>query len=199
MINKKLIRLALLCICISAYSNLLAQQSKTGKSCQCGFGTINQGGVFVAGEMLPGGNFQSINGFRYKEWFGGVGVGVDFYRYRTIPVFIDIRRTILNKPTSPFIYADFGVNYPWMRDSDKGSYISQDFRSGYYFDFGAGYRFNLGKKHNLLFSAGYTEKRTREDRGELDYASSTFPFPTKIDTYKYTMKRVILRVGWALW
>lgn len=199
MINNKSF-LLLLSFCLMMCHQSFSQKSAAGNKCDCGFGALAQAGTFVAGEALPGGNFQSVVGFRYKEWFGGVGAGIDFYRYRSIPVFVDIRRTIFRKPTAPFVYADIGVNYPWLRNFEKEDYYKpQDFRTGYYFDIGAGYRFHLAKHHHILFSAGYTEKRTREDRAIADYGCGALPCPDKIDRFSYTMKRIIIRVGWALW
>src|SRR5687768_4020311 len=55
------------------------------------FTSINQAGVTWggSGQTLQ---LQSINGIFYKTFSAGVGVGLDYYWQRTIPLFIDLRK-----------------------------------------------------------------------------------------------------------
>jgi hypothetical protein len=196
MINNKL-KLLMIVFAIMS-STMAAAQKKPSRKCECGFSTINQGGFFIAGEQAPGGIFQTINGFRFREWFAGAGVGIDFYRFRTIPVFLDIRRNILLKQHSPFLYADIGINFPWLRGFETPSYYEgQDFKGRLYFDTGLGYNFNISGKHRLLLSAGYTEKRIREKRTVQTYCINP-PCSEKFELYNYTMKRIVFKIGWSL-
>ena len=48
-------------------------------------GLLNGNGAVSAG-------MQSVNGLEMGNWFAGLGVGIDFYRYRSVPLFVDVKR-----------------------------------------------------------------------------------------------------------
>src|SRR6476620_3545484 len=54
---------------------------------------------------------KSINGVQHKNLFAGIGVGFDYYFVRSIPLFMDVRKTNFLK-TPLFIYADAGMHMP---------------------------------------------------------------------------------------
>ena len=58
------------------------------------FQSILQAGLLL-GESRSEFEIQSINGVKWKTFSGGVGVGIDNYVFRTVPVFIDLRTDIL--------------------------------------------------------------------------------------------------------
>src|SRR5688572_21595778 len=129
---KRLYILSVFCmLCIAS----LAQDNEK-KSCSCGFQSILNIGLL---EGQGGSDFliQSINGYRYKGWFAGIGAGIDYYRFRSIPLFLDIRKNILNNNFTPFVYADAGIHFPWSKD-DESYYWGASMSNGLYYDAGIG-------------------------------------------------------------
>ncbi len=74
-------------ICCCLVGALFSSSAYTQKS-KVKFNSLNMFGV-AAGESRPSGLFQTVNGVRYKNWFAGIGAGLDYYSYRTIPVFFE--------------------------------------------------------------------------------------------------------------
>ena len=64
----------------------MAQQSKKIK-----FHSINNIGL-LKGQVDDVLQLQTINGIKYKSFFGGVGIGLDNYYFKTIPLFVDLRK-----------------------------------------------------------------------------------------------------------
>src|SRR5215217_526732 len=85
------------------------------------FGSINSVG-WLKGDSRNMVQAQSINGIRYKSFFCGIGVGLDNYYYKTIPVFADIRKNILSRKSTPFVYADLGISFPKDRIKTESSW-----------------------------------------------------------------------------
>ena len=126
------------------------------------FHSINNIGL-LEGQTGSAFQLQSINGMQYKSWYGGIGLGLDFYRYRTIPLFIDFRKEFGNSINKFFAYADGGVNFCWLTDNEKNMYLMDDhFDTGFYTDLGMGYKMGIGKTNHLLLSIGYSLKKLKE-------------------------------------
>jgi hypothetical protein len=169
---------------------------KTRSNCGCSFSSINQAGVM---EGSAGSSFhvQTINGIRYKSWFTGLGVGLDHYRYRTIPVFFDVRKDLLNKVNTPFLFGDVGVHVPWLDDKNKTWWGDSEFNRGLYYDAGVGYKLNIGKSRALLFSGGFSLKKMRETRF-IPVMCITAPCPDQREYYDFSLKRFSLKAGLQL-
>ena len=189
-------KIMLFIIILSGCSSVALAQKKdpaAKRSCSCGFSSINSLGFVEGGE---GSAFlvQTINGFRYKTWFIGAGVGLDYYHLRGIPVFLDLRKNILTSPNSPFLYADAGVHYAWARDKDKESWQNVDFSNGAYYDAGIGYSFRIRRNNALLFSLGYSYKYLEKNMSSLQYCPY-FDCPIQVESYKYRLNRLTLKTG----
>ncbi len=86
---------------------------------------------------------QTILGTTFQKSFAGVGVGLDYYRFRTIPVFADFRQYFGNGKRNVFLYADIGYHLDWLTAKDKAraSFSSKtDYSGGIYYDTGVGYK-----------------------------------------------------------
>src|SRR4051812_7335906 len=127
------------------------------KHCSCSFSSIEQVGV-LRGPYSSYFQAQVINGIRYKTWFAGAGAGLDFYRYKGVPIFLDVRKHFSKNKFSPFIYADGGIHLARM-NNEKSLYGTTKYKNGFYYDVGFGYKVNLVNKSGLLLSAGYSYKR----------------------------------------
>ena len=178
-------------LCCSLW--LSAQQNGKSKTPVFPFSTINQGGLILGSdeyELL----LQSINGVRYKSWFGGIGVGIDYYYLRSVPVFFEVRKMLQPGKWPLFVYGDVGTNMAWLKDSEKEDlWYSSKINKGLYYDIGAGFDFKL-KKASFIISGGYATKELHEVR---TYAYIWGPpgMPEKQDFVDYKFSRIVLKAG----
>jgi hypothetical protein len=157
------------------------------------FHSIIQTGL-LEGESTTALQFQSINGIQYKTWFGGIGIGIDHYHIRTVPVFASIRKDILNSASTPFLYADLGAQIVWPRNKETLQYGNQDFKAGVYYNAGAGYKLGIVKKHALLVSAGYSLKKLSYGTS-YTYPCLVAPCPEYKNSTEYILRRLSFQVG----
>jgi hypothetical protein len=165
-----------------------------GNGCKCGFQSLFQAGI-LEGVSGPSWNIQTINGTYYKTWFAGIGLGLDHYTMRTIPLFLDIRKELLRRTRTPFLYADGGIHFDWLKTKEKPGWGSSDYDRRFYYDLGAGYKIGFGRRDALLVSAGYTMKTLREER-EVIIQCVAPPCNASNDYYSYTFSRLTFKVGW---
>jgi hypothetical protein len=178
--------------------SLTAQDSKPvakqKNKCLCGFQSLVQGGL-IEGEIGPSWNLQTINGAYYKGWFTGVGLGLDYYMMRTIPLFLDIRKDLFNKRRTPFLYADAGMHFEWLKTKEKPGWGSSDYDMKFYYDLGLGYKLEIGNNDAILVSVGYSVKKLREER-MIVLQCIQAPCNSSKDYYNYTFSRLSFKVGW---
>jgi hypothetical protein len=189
-----LIVIAISCI---SFQGLAQHAKKTGSPFS--FRSINLVGM-TEGDEGTAFQLQTINGAQYKGWFAGLGVGLDYYGTRSVPLFLDLRKDILNRKNTPFVYANAGVNYVWQTTSEKNIYSKSSFDSKLYYDFGIGYKAGIGRNNALLLSLGYSEKDILEKMSSYVwpvaiYTSAVYVKPTE-DRYSYTLRRLSLKFGW---
>ena len=151
------------------------------------FGPILQGGA-VIGAAFNSWGVQVVNGVHYKTWYAGIGVGTDQYYYRSIPVFLDLRKNILERKSSPFVYFDIGTNPPLDR-SDSTPWEKNKYSGGLYLDMGIGYSLHLEGNARLLLSLGYTRKQIIEHR------TYRWGMDGEKDKYHYTFRRLFFKLG----
>src|SRR5450631_2033356 len=158
MFNLKYVLLFLLMVTMIGIS--VAQPKTADASWK--FHSINSVGL-LEGQVGSAFQIQTINGAQYKSWFGGIVLGLDYYRYRTIPLFIDLRKEFGRTAKKLFVYSDLGINFGWVTDKQKTQYVFDDkFANGFYSDLGFGYKINLGKNGGLLIGLGYSYKKVIE-------------------------------------
>ncbi len=179
-----------------------AQQNNSVNQWQ--FHSLNSVGL-LEGETGSAFQLQTINGVNYKSWFAGVGLGLDFYRLRTIPLFADFRKEFGKSSNKIFVYSDVGINFSWVTDKQKTSYVQNDkFGNGFYGDWGLGYKVLVTKKNNLLLSLGYSYKKTVETYDQVYYTyypPGIFDGPgslPNVQTQKinYGLNRLTIKIGW---
>jgi hypothetical protein len=192
-------RLLQVLLCVSIPFMMHAQQTaKKASNCGCSFSSINQVGL-TEGSAGSSFQIQTINGMRFRTWFAGAGVGLDHYRYRSIPVFFDLRKDLFrNKSNTPFVYGDIGVNIPWV-DENKQAEIwwgTNSYQNGLYYDAGIGYKLNIGKGRGILFSGGYSMKKFTETRyQQIVCITSPCPPDDEGERFNFTLKRITIKAG----
>lgn len=148
----------------------------------------------AAGEIGTFAVFQTVNGVQYKKWFTGIGVGYDSYYYKTIPLFLDARRSV-NKQNNVFIYGDAGYNFSWKnKPKELFSYSSYNFSGGFYGDIGFGFTAKFIKKTSLSITTGYSYK-TLYNKVHVVNPCLVGPCPENIYDYTYNFRRIILKTG----
>ena len=158
------------------------------------FHSINNVGL-LEGQTGSAFQLQSINGMQYKSWYAGIGLGLDFYRYRTIPLFLDIRKEFGSGSNKFFAYADGGVNFVWLTDNEKTAYVTDDhFNTGFYTDLGLGYKIGVGRTNHLLLSIGYSLKKLKETYQTYSYLPPDNALQKQY--VDYSLNRLSLKIGW---
>jgi hypothetical protein len=162
---------------------------------------------FVQGEMGAYGQVHTINGLYKRSWFLGIGTGLDYYRYRSVPLFLSVEKELVPGKNGFFISLDGGIDIPWYtRNKLSEQYLGisySKFLAAPYWNAALGYRLRFAphSRQALLLSAGYSYKELKEDqKGEVDCG---FAGPCWIDpnggspaTFDYRNRRVSVRLGW---
>lgn len=191
------IKLFLLVVLTGSVLVTSAQDAKQGqpakKGCSCSFSSINQIGV-LNGSKGAYFQIQTINGIKYKTWFAGVGAGIDFYTRGGFPVFLDVRKDIFEKQSTPFLYADAGIHLVPDRIEKVSQWYQNTYSNGFYGDAGIGYKLAIRARSRLLVSSGYSYKNINRRYEYLD-ACSTSRCYENYYTYKSYLHRFSLKVG----
>ena len=157
--------------------------------------SINQFGI-VWGAAGHAWQLQTINGLSYKTYSAGIGIGLDYYWERTVPIFIDVRKYIFPGKKTPFVYADLGISMPWIKTNKEVTWYKSDYANGEYYDIGIGYRIPIKNKLFGNISLGYSQKWLREERTNEMVIFDFSPYgPNSTEHYNYTLRRFSLKAG----
>jgi hypothetical protein len=154
----------------------------------------------INGDNGVSAGLQSINGFQKGNLYTGVGVGLDYYLYRTVPLFADFRYEFGKAKNKFFAYADGGVNFDWVEENYydgpifiwEGSTNTTEFHNGAYTDLGLGYMVGTKKGGGLVLSLGHSYKSLEKTVSYQDWRIQE----TITDVYHYNFNRIVLKVGW---
>lgn len=142
----------------------------------------------LAGASTTEFQMQSVNGVSYKTFSAGIGLAIDDYYERTFPLFVDIRKRLLKKENSPFVYGDAG--YSFISKSSMGAW-EMDRNGGLYYAAGIGYEIATNSKVKAVFDVGYSYKRFSKIIDNEPWRSSLHYF----DTYNYSLNRISIKTG----
>ena len=158
------------------------------------FNSVNTAGI-ITGKIGTYGIFQTINGVQYKKWFAGIGGGYDPYYYKTLPVFLDVRRYIDKQNKIP-VYADAGYDIPGKNipGNEISYYTSFHFTGGLYTDVGIGYTIKFTKHTSFLLTGGYSYKKLN-DRVITMSCPFFGPCYETITNYNYGFGRLVFKAG----
>jgi len=171
---------------------LLALQVSAQKKFVSYDGSIRGG--LLEGESGSAFQLQTVNGIRYKTWSVGFGAGLDYYVARSLPVFLELRKSFGASQKAPFLYAAGGYNFPWLKQSEKEwGYVKAD--GGLYADAGIGYQIPVLKKSLLYFTLGYAQKAYAMYQSAPVWID-IYPSPPS-PTYKmdFTFRRLSVKTG----
>jgi hypothetical protein len=149
---------------------------------------------------------HSLTALFFKNGWGfGAGAGIDYYKIRSVPVFVSGRKEFSKTDHHLFGYAQFGYNIALALDNQHfhpGNYLTfgnSRFSNGIYSDVGIGYALLNKNRKGLEFSIGYSAKTLTETYIETIYGD--FP-PYSIQqsqhSFRYSLNRLALKVGFRL-
>ncbi|MBS1737609.1 MAG: hypothetical protein JSS98_13540 [Bacteroidetes bacterium] len=139
--------------------------------------------------------FQSVNGIEIANGFAGIGLGIDYYQHRTIPLFLDGRWNF-GSDKKGFIYGDVGYNFPMKNKpgNEVWRYDTYHFSGGIYTDIGIGYKATLSKKLSCPISIGYSYKKLQSKIGTT-ICPFVPPCYTDYNIYNYKYNRIVVKAG----
>lgn len=151
---------------------------------------------FVIGEHSNDIMLQTVNGVTYKNFYSGIGFGIDYYDYNSYPLFFD-QRIYFRKKNKAFFYGDLGYNISGKNKPGKEVYYynTYHFSGGIFTDFGIGYKIRFIKKSLFTLSSGFSYKDINSRIGNIYPCYSSGGCPVDYSNYKYGNGRVVLKAG----
>lgn len=142
-------------------------------------------------------HIEAIQGIHVKHWTVGAGGGIDWYRFKTIPIFLSVTRDLFKKNEGVFVTVNAGTNYPVIK-KELNPYPASKFRRGAYGAAALGYKFEGNKKnsHCLTISTGYSYKRVIEERPFYNYCPGGCAPADERQKISYTLQRLDFKIGW---
>ncbi|MBX9784826.1 MAG: hypothetical protein K2X48_16170 [Chitinophagaceae bacterium] len=186
-------RILTVLLCVAAMLQTSAQQKKPQPKFQ--YNTIAQVGL-LTGSSTESAALQLIGGVKRNRLFTGIGTGVDYYMYRGIPVFADVRYDLLQKKGTLFAYADGGVHFPWVKGDTKDDWVK--YYPGLYSDAGFGYQFKTKTTTSFLLSVGYSYKHVKQKYENLIWVDPwpVIPRPASFgETRNFYLHRLSVKLG----
>lgn len=175
---------------------LLSYAQTAQKTNPVRFHSTNQVG-FIQGQEGSALLLQSINGIQYQTYLAGIGVGLDYYKQRSVPLFLALRKNLFPKSNTPFIYIDGGYHFIWKDDATE-NFIVTDKKGGIFSDLGIGYNFSAFQSSAVTISLGYSIKNMSETQNLHPERSSWPPPPGDLQKFEYKLKRYVFKIGLTL-
>jgi len=157
---------------------------------QIKFRSINSVGLLI-GESGTDMILQTVNGIACKNYFSGIGFGVDYYHFNSYPLFFD-QQICFGKKKSAFIYGDLGYNFNAKNKPGKEIYYykTYHFTGGVFTGLGIGCKIKFAKSNSFLLSIGYSYKELNLKIGAIGPADGI-----DYSNYKYSNGRIVLKAG----
>ena len=186
-------RIIISVICCCCMCSVWAQ---VGKKKVYQFHSINSLAL-VNGNNGVSAAIQTVNGFSKGPLFAGLGLGLDYYQYRSVPVFADVRYELGEKRNKFFVYGNAGINCSWVQDEFLDEPViwngnrSNNFKNGFYSDAGIGLNAGFKNGNAFILSLGYSRKTMEEKITYDDWRTGNSQ--TDVNTYRFN--RVLLKAG----
>ena len=145
---------------------------------------------------------NTTHGIRLKSWDISIGAGVDYYRFRSVPVFLDVRKHLSIGKLRPFIQSSIGMNTAWPTAEQKvvemwWSWLPGDntlsFSNGLYSKAVVGLPLNPGRQVRVNAVAGWSHKTITTSQDELVSTGPGSRWETR--RTNYAMNRLYIGLG----
>ena len=148
------------------------------------------------GEQGTSFHIETLNGIRYKTWFGGIGTGLDYYYFRSVPIYLSAIKYLSPRNHSFYVQGDGGLNFAWGDETFRAwNEIDSKFKPGPYWNGSIGFVTGLDRKNSFSFGLGYSYKFLKEVR-EMAVQCFNPPCENSFETYRYNLNRLTLKLGW---
>lgn len=163
---------------------------------------IPQAGL-LNGDKSVSGQVMLVGGLEKNGWGFGLGSAVDYYKVRTVPVFVEVRKNLTKKQWPVFAYFDLGYNLEAalaMQYRQPGWGSKSRFRAGRYNEFGIGYALLNTKQKGFILGLGYSGKTITEIYDETLYRDfPPYANPTVVERkLGYAFNRIVCKLGFRL-
>ncbi|HVS98683.1 MAG TPA: hypothetical protein VHE54_19455 [Puia sp.] len=157
----------------------------------------------VAGELGNFGQVQTVNGVYKGPWFFGLGTGLDYYRFRTVPLYLSVTRDLFGASEKSGFFVDLGggITLPWFSGYPlPDGIVSRSFSAGFWGNGGLGYRHALSdhSKTAFLFTISYGIKRVTERQTSQPVCFACMPpepQTTQSNDYTYLNRVLLFGIG----
>lgn len=140
---------------------------------------------------------------QYKMFHYGISMGVDYYKFRTAPITLQIKHFLNTQRNKPFVYAGVGYNIAWLLEKEKmqtgwswwggGENEFATYKGGLAYNFGVGYLLQNTKQKGLIISLGINSKSLTEQYTDWVFNGVDNTQMPRSKTYNFT--RLSLGVG----
>lgn len=158
---------------------------------------ILSGGI-AGGEKQTAPVAQLSAGISFGPWFSGLGVGYDYYRFNTIPVYADWRFSF-GPDRILYVYANPGVHLLQPTGSQLETIWARkaELKPGFFGEGGVGFRVKAGRYHHLGLSIGY-RYRQMTHRTDLTppWISSRPTTMGELAKDRYSFTTIVSRLTW---
>jgi hypothetical protein len=176
----------LLLFFVSAQGQNIKEKIRFSSLNEVGLLTGSNGDAFLA---------QTINGVKKGNWFAGLGAGLDFYKNKSVPLFLDLRRDLCGKVNTPFVFAEAGINLLTMNFIQKEQSGLTSSSPGLFYAAGIGWKLRMKHERALLLSAGYSLKQVKQ-KSRSWWAAPTIEMQEEnYDQYNFLYRRFELKMG----
>jgi len=121
---------------------------------------------------------QQVIAYQFNNYFfTGVGAGLDFWFYDKkistfIPIFANATVKIMDKKSSPFIFANIGYAFKWQVEKKREENFFWGSKAGIHFQSGLGMNIKFSEKLSFLFAAYY-----KMQQSAIQYREDDLLFP----------------------
>ncbi|WP_153799558.1 hypothetical protein [Foetidibacter luteolus] len=160
----------------------------------------------LAGKAYTPFTARIIQGVRYQNYEAGIGVALDPYAFRSVPVFIHVAYHLYNGRNTPYAYGDAGISFPWNNGALPEKYTDprsgqqgEDWHilhNGVYGEAGIGYKIMLNKRNAFIMNAGYSYKKFKYDEF-VNIWNGNESIRIK-QGYSFDYNRLVFRLGFTL-
>jgi hypothetical protein len=182
---------ALVIVCLSCGISFYAVgqvQSRDFRS----FNTVQQ----LYGQSTVSVAAHSVNGCQFNRFFAGVGTGVDFYYFNTVPLFAEFRYSLSPTGKTLQVYANAGTHIPFGNHNRRVSQKPGNFSPGILL--GAGIDYLVPVKSNAFIAGiGYSKKQVAQEVENNVWDPATSRINNIPIKDRYDLNRLYIKIGWV--
>jgi hypothetical protein len=173
-------------------STAVAQEKTDSIAKDNGFYNVSTLGLLFGqglNDWFPKPSFTTINGYRLNQKYHiGVGTGIEYFEYITIPLFGEVRYELPTTGGSrPFFSVKTGYSFALQNPNESG----KTHKGGFLLSPEIGCRYSVNQKATIVISLGYNYQHLSYKEARNPSWSETVQESTILTHYN----RISLRIG----